>query len=200
MREHEINKLDNFIMGWYMDDTSLCDKIITSHNLSSNKKEGVVVNRKDGEVVNQINKNIKDSIDIILNEDDSPLCDEYFNNYLKTAATEYKKHYSWCDFYSAWGLVDNINVQHYKPHGGFHAWHTERGSGSGITASRHLVFMTYLNDVKDGGETEFFHQKLKIKPEKGLTIIWPVDWTFTHRGIPSPSEDKYIVTGWFNFV
>ena len=59
--------------------------------------------------------------------------------------------------------------------------------------------MTYLNDVTHKGETEFFHQKIKIKPEKGLTLIWPTDWTFTHRGIPSPTEEKYIVTGWFEY-
>ena len=59
--------------------------------------------------------------------------------------------------------------------------------------------MTYLNDVTDGGETEFFHQNLKITPEKGLTLIWGADWTFTHRGIPSPSQEKYIATGWFSF-
>jgi hypothetical protein len=66
--------------------------------------------------------------------------------------------------------------------------------------SRHLVFMTYLNDVTDGGETEFFYQKLKVKPEKGLTLIWGADWTFTHRGITSPTQTKYIVTGWFNYT
>jgi hypothetical protein len=65
---------------------------------------------------------------------------------------------------------------------------------------RHLVFMTYLNDVEEGGETEWFHQNLRIKPEKGLTVIWPSDWTFTHRGLPSTIQDKYIITGWFNYI
>ena len=59
--------------------------------------------------------------------------------------------------------------------------------------------MTYLNDITDDGETEFFHQKIKIKPEKGLTVIWPADWTFTHRGIPSNTQVKYITTGWMSF-
>ena len=57
--------------------------------------------------------------------------------------------------------------------------------------------MTYLNNVTDKGETEFLHQKLKIKPEIGKTLIWPTDFTHTHRGIPSPTQEKYIVTGWF---
>ena len=59
--------------------------------------------------------------------------------------------------------------------------------------------MTYLNDVNKGGETEFYYQKLKIKPEKGLTLIWSADWTFTHKGHTTLDEDKYIITGWFNF-
>ena len=53
--------------------------------------------------------------------------------------------------------------------------------------------MTYLNTIKVGGETEFLYQKLKIKPKKGLTLIWPTDWTHTHRGLISN------VVGFSNF-
>ena len=60
--------------------------------------------------------------------------------------------------------------------------------------------MTYLNDVVDGGETEWYYQNIKIKPVKGLTVIWPTDWTYTHRGLTSPTQTKYIATGWFNFL
>ena len=60
--------------------------------------------------------------------------------------------------------------------------------------------MTYLNDVDDGGETEFYYQKLKVKPRKGLTLIWPADWTHTHRGLSSPTQEKYIITGWLNYI
>ena len=65
---------------------------------------------------------------------------------------------------------------------------------------RHLAFMTYLNDVNEGGETEFFYQEAKIRPRKGLSLIWPTDWTHTHRGVPAPKEQKTIVTGWLKFV
>ena len=66
-------------------------------------------------------------------------------------------------------------------------------------ATRHLVFMTYLNTVNDGGETEWFHQQIKIQPRKGLTVMWPVDWTHVHRGVPSKTETKYITTGWYTY-
>ena len=58
--------------------------------------------------------------------------------------------------------------------------------------------MTYLNDVYDGGETEFMFYNLKIKPRKGLTLIWPAGWTHMHRGLPSEKSEKMIVTGWFS--
>jgi len=64
--------------------------------------------------------------------------------------------------------------------------------------NRCLVYMTYLNDVlKSGGETEWYYQKYKVKPKKGLTVIWPTDFTHTHRGIPTVEEKKYIFTGWY---
>ena len=57
--------------------------------------------------------------------------------------------------------------------------------------------MTYLNDVK-AGETGFLYQKLKIKPKKGLTLVWPAIWTHTHKGHIVKS-DKYIITGYYNY-
>ena len=59
--------------------------------------------------------------------------------------------------------------------------------------------MTYLNNVDNGG-TEFLFQKLKIPAKKGLTLIWPSDFTHTHRGVVSKTQEKYIVTGWMNYV
>jgi hypothetical protein len=57
--------------------------------------------------------------------------------------------------------------------------------------------MTYLNTVNSGGETAFWDQKLKIKPKKGLTLIWPATWTHTHKGYPPKKQNKYILTGWW---
>ena len=76
-------------------------------------------------------------------------------------------------------------------------WHYERNSYQ--SDQRALVFMTYLNDVDDGGETEFKFQNIKFKPERGKTLIWPTDFTHTHRGVVSKTEHKYITTGWINF-
>ena len=52
--------------------------------------------------------------------------------------------------------------------------------------------MIYLNDVDEGGETAFFHQDLKIKPEKGKMVIFPPYFTHMHKGMCPISNDKYI--------
>ena len=65
----------------------------------------------------------------------------------------------------------------------------------------HIILIpTYLNDVSEGGETAWYFQNLKMKPEKGLTVFWPADWMYLHRGFPPIKGKKYIITGWFTKV
>ena len=98
-----------------------------------------------------------------------------------------------------WTLVDQYNVQHYAPGEHYSTWHCEN-NGQPPFKNRHLAFMTYLNDVEDGGGTEFLHQNIEFKAEKGVTLIWPAYFTHIHRGIVSKTQDKYITTGWFEFI
>jgi len=50
-----------------------------------------------------------------------------------------------------------------------------------------------------GGETYFSHYDINVKPKKGLTIIWPAEWTHAHRGNILLGESKYMLTGWMSF-
>ena len=56
-----------------------------------------------------------------------------------------------------------------------------------------FLFITYLNDVENGGETNFHHFKIKIKPKQGKTMIWPAEWTHAHSGEVVKSGKKYII-------
>ena len=60
---------------------------------------------------------------------------------------------------------------------------------------RQLTFIWYLNDVCEGGETEFF-SNYHIKPDTGKLVLFPAHWTFPHSGKMPISNDKYIITGW----
>ena len=42
----------------------------------------------------------------------------------------------------------------------------ERIGSNKTTTWRHLAWMTYLNDVEEGGETYWVHQDKKVKPQK----------------------------------
>ncbi len=190
MKPHPINEIGNFIAGWYID-KSLCDKLIDYFEKHPDKIEGMCGSK------GLVKKEVKDSTDLGLTPYSPSLLVQEYISELAKVVEEYKKLYPYCnETQEAWGLVSNFQIQRYLPTQGFHKIHCER-YGYGQSLNRFLVFATYLNDVKEGGETEFMHQKLKIKAEKGLTTIFPVDWTHTHRGIPAPKETKYIVTGWY---
>jgi hypothetical protein len=188
--------MENFIRTWYLTDLSLCDLIINYHKLSKNKESGVAYDDLLNKTI--YNPAIKDSIDVELDLG-TQLRTQYIEE-LSAITGEYTTIFPYCNWSIPWGLAERINIQYYPPGGGFKVWHCERSNGQYPGSIRHLVFMTYLNDVDDAGETEFYHQQVKIKPRKGLTVIWPADWTYTHRGIPSPSQEKYIITGWLSFL
>lgn len=192
MRPHKINSENLFIAGWYNDDFTICNKLIDYYHGSSIKNRGKSIDIT-GEVI--VDDDSKKSIDCPIL--DRELGTEYLT-YLQASVHSYVEKYPFSNYYLPWTVVENFHIQHYLPGNSFNAWHTERGVSN--TMYRHLVFMTYLNDVNQGGETEFLHQQIKIKPEKGLTLIWPSDWTFTHRGLPAFNENKFIITGWFSYT
>lgn len=185
--------MTNFIYEEYIDG-NLCDEIIEFFKECPIKKEGTI-GTSYGKI---IDKNVKDSLDaeLFFNE---KLFHEYVKE-LKKVINNYIELYPSCNIYAPFGLFEPIHIQYYKPGGGFKIWHSERTTANPISSRRHLVFMTYLNDVTDAGGTEFLNQKLVVHAKKGRTLIWPADWTHTHRGVVSPSQEKYIVTGWLSYM
>ncbi|MFT4993159.1 MAG: hypothetical protein ACI965_000177 [Paraglaciecola sp.] len=98
--------------------------------------------------------------------------------------------------------LGDINAQKYiKQSGGYPYWHSEVYPVSGNTDPLHriMLFMFYLNDVDDGGETEFYYQNMQVKPKAGRMVIAPAYFTHTHRGNVPVSNDKYILTSWVLF-
>ena len=190
------NNNNHFIDGWYIDE-SLCDDLIDFFEKSNDdeKRVGKVYKNNTPPIVD---KSVKDSTDFyVAPYNKHPLIQKFLGS-LEEVLNEYKTKYTYCDTgVTQWRISKTYNIQRYFPNQGFHKFHCERGTEG--TYKRHLVWMTFLNDINDGGETEWFYQKVKVKPEKGLTLIWPTDWTYTHRGLVSKTETKYIITGWYDF-
>jgi hypothetical protein len=109
---------------------------------------------------------------------------EYANLY--AILDDFDKHHIW-----------HHKVQKTNPCEGYHIWHTENMNRQ--SANRVLTYMLYLNDVDDGGETEFLYYAKRFKPRAGDFLLWPAGFTHTHRGNPPLSNTKYVMTGWVEF-
>ena len=179
----------NFIETYKVDKV-LCDNLIKYHKKNKEYKTiGIVGGGK-------IDKKIKDSTDsFFYNNSTNPHIQSFFTE-LTNKLTLYAAKY---------GMKESINtalcnnIQHYKPNCGYPILHYERG-GTKNAMARQLVYMLYLNTVTDKGGTRFPYQKVTTPAIKGNLILWPAEFTHPHHGIISPTQEKYIATGWFNIV
>ena len=121
-----------------------------------------------------------------------PPVEQYFI-YLKSCFGDYVRKYS-IEFGGAF-MNDTFKIHKVKKSEGYHRWHYENSSS--VSLDRLMVYMTYLEAPKEGGETEFLHQSLRIKPVVGRTLIWPAGYTHMHRGNPPLDGEKMYITGWF---
>jgi len=180
---------DNFIYTFNLTNLSLCDELIDLFN-QSNKSIGTTGNTQGKSF---IDKNIKDSIELGINpKNTNPIINQYLKELLLGLEQYYKKYINLPKV----SLEENFNIQYYPKGGGYKQWHSER---SEKFSKRYLVFMTYLNTIPNAG-TEWLYQNYKTESIKGLSVIWPSDFTHTHRGIISNDYEKYIVTGWLSLV
>ena len=184
----------NFIGSWKIEDDNISKNIINFFDKNIDlQKDGTTSDGKKTEIkkttdINIHPKNLKE--------------DRFFD--IKKYIDELHKCY--LDYQEQWPFVKNIintvdiptfNIQKYNPGDHFAHAHTERASINSL--HRVFAWMTYLNDVQDGGHTYFNHYDLRIKPEIGKTLIWPAEWTHAHSGEVLRSGVKYIITGWMHF-
>jgi len=182
---------DSFIGGWYIN-KKLCDNLIKFYENSPDKTIGYF-GRNGGTLVDD---KIKDSIDMTIQPDNKNKLITRYREELQKCLNQYLKKYEDINYVDSFNVNGYFNLQGYKKGGGYKVFHFER-SGL-INSNRILVFMTYLNNVPDGGTT-FKYQKITAPAKQGLTLIWPTDWTHTHKGQVSFKHKKYIATGWFTF-
>lgn len=172
--------------------SDLCDKIIQYYNDSKETYEGVTYGG--------LNKNIKDTRDLII-----PSTDPYWEN-INTVL--YESLYANILIYLKQINPDTVSyrifptnrltesffmIQKYQKNKGKYVYHNDSRFES--SKYRVITFIWYLNNVEEGGETEFWGE-YSVKPEKGKLVLFPASWTFPHCGKMPISHDKYIVTGW----
>ena len=161
----------------------ICDSIIKEFEKSN--ETGAAFKENEGQIYRE------DTV-LYLNEPNLTLTAN-FNAELVRVSEAYRHKYSILKELSMKSF--NIKVQKTEPSEGYHVWHCEQATPESIT--RIIVWTVFLNDVDEGGETEFLYQQRRVKASKGSLLLFPATFTHTHRGNPPLSNTKYIATGWF---
>lgn len=188
MKEYPLD-ISTLIGAWYID-SQLCDDLISYH--TNNPKLHLQSVNAYGEVDSVMN-----SVEILVDPNSKDPIFEAYTDSLFTCVSNYIEKFTYMKgLLYPFDIYEPIVLNKYNIGGGFTTTHFEN-NGSLRTAHRSLVFMTYLNDVPDGG-TEFKYQNLTTPAEKGLTLIWPAFYTHPHNGIASTTKEKYVVTGWIS--
>jgi prolyl 4-hydroxylase len=170
-----------------LDDTT-CKFLINLFEEQKDKHEVVVNDRKPNFVQFNLteNSNISNKVTNIHNlliKKTMDYRDQYYKTYDKRVFPE--KH-----------SFEQFRIKRYNP-GEDQAFDTHVDVVDHETSRRYVSFMWYLNDVKEGGETEFLD--LIVKPERGKLIIFPPLWMFPHKGKDPISNSKYILSTYLHY-
>jgi hypothetical protein len=205
-----MSKIFNLENYFYINNNSLsrelCNEIISTF-------ESENFGKYDGMTAGGLNKNIKDTVDFLIpdkNQNDKSqwskirtVLDKELNNNVK----KYIKKINDCIsvneenssnkylVFNKFVTFETIQIQRYTKNKGRYIYHNDFACDLKNKKYRVITFLWYLNDVSEGGETEFWATH-KIKPETGKLLLFPATWTYPHRGMMPVSNDKYIMTGW----
>ncbi len=202
--------LDRYI---YVNETSLsedlCEEIMYKHSIEPGKSPG--------STFGGVMTDVKDTVDYCIMDDPNwsrireTLISELLNNihiYVSKLDTV-MYHSQPSSINNIKGNIKNNNfkelnvnslffetlmVQKYQCKKGRYVYHQD-GHCESNKRNRILTYIWYLNDVEEGGETQFW-DNYKIKPQKGKLVLFPAAWMYPHTGLMPISNDKYIITGW----
>jgi len=163
----------------------LCSEIIQLFENNTDKYPGITGGG--------LNKSVKNTTDLVI-----PMYDvkwkRIYKFILSELQTNIKKYFSkMSEFnYNDNLTLNSIQVQKYNKGEGKYIYHDDARIYNG--KCRKITFIWYLNNITDGGETEFTN--FKVKPEAGKLVLFPSSWVYPHRANVPISDDKYIMTGW----
>jgi len=141
-------------------DEKMCDDLITWF-----EKDDSFLVTEGNTAATKIDKKIKHSFDksVPINYGKYPIKD--YVDSIVDAAKQYQDMFT--PLKATKIRVSNIfNMQKYPKGGAYFAWHSERQKDSGKTNARVLAFMTYLNKIEEGGQTQFADTKNSFKTNK----------------------------------
>jgi hypothetical protein len=94
---------------------------------------------------------------------------------------------------------EELRMKRYWPDGG-DEFPDHVDVGDHASARRFLAALLYLNDVEDGGATEFPLWEQQIQPRAGSVLVFPPLWPWLHAGRPPISGPKYILSTYLHYT
>ena len=174
-----------------------CDAVI---DFFESNKERHLIGTVGGNQIHDSKKKIDTELLLDLREltEDKKL--EPVAKALYKACEEYCQTYPFLGKIKGWSVDTIFKIQRYNPNEAYFSEHCENGGDiDGDMERRLIALMVYLNTVTDGGQTHFPTHHISFSPKVGDILMWPAYWTHPHHGIPSPTQSKYIITGWYVF-
>ena len=150
---------------------------------------------KPGKAADKKLNDLEISLEIINKEDYFGLGKTLFKS-----ITNFKNKYSLIDKHiGKWAMNEFVVLMKYEPNNYYNTVHCEN-DGDEKYLNRVFAFMIFLKNIKKGGGTKFLFQDYIAQPKAGDFYIWPAGWTHFHQGINAPTEKKYIITGWVDYI
>jgi hypothetical protein len=186
----------NYISYWdNVLDKNICDDIIAKFESNAPQQEQTVMEGHRSFTEINITKNIDDWNDV--------------QNLLIGKMQEYVQKYiaSFSIDESAWPqnfALEEFRIKRYLPNDKDEfKFHVDVGDYT--SAKRFLAFFWYLNDVEQGGETNFQKSpasriEYSVSPKAGRLLVFPPLWTHPHVGMKPISGTKYIIGGYLHHV
>jgi hypothetical protein len=185
--------MDDFIYKEKSLTPEFCNKIMDLYNVEKKYIPGCTYGGVD--------KDIKDTNDYCIPSDIEQTSEWYditeklseemnkhLSIYIKRIKDTYNTHLLDAEYIADTGFM----VQKYEKQKGKYIHHID--SRETLVSERVITFIWYLNNVDEGGETEFYN--LKVTPKQGNILFFPAGWLYPHSGKMPISNDKYIITGW----
>jgi prolyl 4-hydroxylase len=171
-------------------DAQLCAQLITSFNGLARFQRGNGRGVREG-----LEHSAWTELDI------SPLSDQAFRalllEHIDRALERYNRDIGLRIAVPSAARISELVIKRYRPGAG------ERFQlhfdAINAVANRYLVFLWYLNDVAEGGETCFPDLGVSVRPRAGRLLMFPPYWMYQHEAPPPVSGDKYILSTYLLF-
>ena len=167
----------------------ICDKLITLFENNPDLQQRYDQNKAPN--FTQLNFTQNSSID---NDLHNKVID-----HIIAAVQVYRKHVPETMFWRPGFSFEQVRIKKYLNDGN-DQFDSHIDAASSDTMKRFFAFFWYLNDVEQGGETEFLNLDLKVEPKAGRLVMFPPLWMYPHKGHPPISNNKYLLSTYLHFT